>query len=177
MFTYAKTATVSTKEIMCVVLQDTVKKNRRRVYWPLMNTSLLYFPNIRSCLPRGPATAGIRTRFQQMKPKEFKTLMLIYFCSVLSKSIWTGIPPLPSFQPYGIQGKISKKYFQFSFLSFISHHEKPYFAGGRGGVVMPGCATVIIPHNWDHMGRGSVYLTFFLDGTRHQHLLTGWMGN
>ena len=97
MFTYAKTATVSTKEIMCVVLQDTVKKNRRRVYWPLMNTSLLYFPNIRSCLPRGPATAGIRTRFQQMKPKEFKTLMLIYFCSVLSKSIWTGIPPsLPS---------------------------------------------------------------------------------
>ena len=59
-----------------------------------------YFPNIGNCFPRELASFGIRINLlyevSANVPKEFKTLMLIYFLSIstqmfLSKSILTGI--------------------------------------------------------------------------------------
>ena len=74
-------------------------------------------------------------RFQQMKPKEFKTLMLIYFLSIstqmfLSKSILTGISLLlPAI--WNSRENSQKKVFLILLLSSHVRKKKISFPWGK----------------------------------------------
>lgn len=97
MFIYAKIL-IKIPNMLCALLGNAMEKIRMKLYWFWWIDN--YFPNIGNCFPRELASFGIRINLlyevSANVPKEFKTLMLIYFLSIstqmfLSKSILTGI--------------------------------------------------------------------------------------
>lgn len=90
-----------------------------------------------------------------MKPKEFKTLMLIYFLSIstqmfLSKSILTGISLLlPAI--WNSRENSQKKVFLILLLS--SHVRKKKNLLSLGEIVVPSCYILHL-HSWDCTERG-----------------------
>lgn len=97
MFIYAKTL-IKIPNMLCALLGNAMEKIRMKLYWFWWTDN--YFPNIGNCFPQELASFGIRINLlyevSANVPKEFKTLMLIYFLSIstqmfLSKSILTGI--------------------------------------------------------------------------------------
>lgn len=90
-----------------------------------------------------------------MKPKEFKTLMFIYFLSIstqmfLSKSILTGISLLlPAI--WNSRENSQKKVFLILLLS--SHVRKKKNLLSLGEIVVPSCYILNL-HSWDCTERG-----------------------
>ena len=118
-------------------------------------------------------------RFQQMKPKEFQTLMLIYFLSIstqmfLSKSILTGISLLlPAI--WNSRENSQKKSISNSppFISCSKKKKKISFPWGN-------CCAKLLYIKFTQLGlhgKRSLYLTFLLDRMTPKHPLNGWMSN
>lgn len=113
-----------------------------------------------------------------MKPKEFKTLMLIYFLSIstqmfLSKSILTGISLLlPAI--WNSRENSQKKVFLILLLSsHVRKKKKSPFLGGN-------CCAKLLYITFTQLGlhgKRSLYLTFLLDRMTPKHPLNGWMSN
>lgn len=106
-----------------------------------------------------------------MKPKEFKTLLLIYFLrlrlSPLQKHFDRHFSPPSSHMEF--KGKFIKSI--SNSLPFNSSHVLKNLLS-LGEIVVTSCA-VLNSHDWDCAEGGSVYLIFFLDRTTPKQLLNG----
>lgn len=179
MFIYAKIL-IKIPNMLCALLGNAMEKIRMKLYrfWWIDN----YFPNIGNCFPRELASFGIRINLlyevSANVPKEFKTLMLIYFLSIstqmfLSKSILTGISLLlPAI--WNSREKLTQKSISNS-PPFISSHVpiiKKRNLLSLGETVVPDCY-ILNSHSWDCTGKRSLYLTFLLDRMTPKHPLNG----